>query len=465
MGNALIASCIVVWFPLLLAAAMRDARAPMPPADLPWAVPLVLSATFAFAQLVFNVPREDGTAVLEQGLSASNIMTVVIAMTAALYVVGVVCIRRSVALLPFSADYRPYTLMIALDLLSGAWSVVPTYTLYRCFELIVFYTLAIVVFDRVDIRRRLGLILALYILSWLVVSVPAILGSLAAGIVFSSAKNNTVPIVCSTLLLWSVFEPNAAHRKMGFALGAVGFVIAGSAASTGALICAVIPACLIASPRPGRRIGGFVLGLLIVLVFGFLIVGLSAFPELVDVLSAVLQKPADELRRATGRNEIWPIFISATRDHMFGSGFSAADRFVQLLVPAGSFPDTFVRDQFHFGSSHNMFLSAWAGTGVVGLCFAAAVLGGAMHRAMRLDIGGRRLVLSVVVMLILNGLTTPGIFQDWGPMNFAFVAMLAYTRVGALGAAARATSEAWSARAFRPAEGLGRGVAPLTARR
>ena len=144
--------------------------------------------------------------------------------------------------------------------------------------------------------------------------------------------------------------------------------------------------------------------------------------------------------RATGRSEIWPIFLTATRDHMFGSGFSAADRFVQLLVPAGYFPDSFIRDQFHFGSSHNMFLSAWAGTGVVGLSFAVAVFGNAIRGAMRLDIGGRRLVLSVLVMLILNGLTTPGIFQDWGPMNFAFVAVLAYSRLGALGAPVRAMS-------------------------
>lgn len=412
----------------------------MPAVNWPWVGPLILSSTFTFAQFVFNVQREDGTAVLEQGLSASNIMTIAITIATAFYLLAILCVRRDVALLPFSASYLPFTLMIIYNLLSVMWSVVPVYTLYRCFELIIFYTLALVLFDRADIRQKIGKLLALYILAWLFVSLPRILESLVSGIVFSSAKNNTMPIVCATLMLWAGLEPSATHRRANFTLGAIGFIIAGSAASTGALFWALIPAWLIASPRPGMRVAGFALGLVVLVVFAFLIVGLSVFPELVDVLSVVLQKPSDELMRATGRSEIWPIFLAGTRDHMFGSGFSAADRFVQLLVPAGSFPDSFIRDQFHFGSSHNMFLSAWAGTGVVGLSFAVAVLGNAIRGALRLDIGGRRLVISVLVMLILNGLTTPGIFQDWGPMSFAFVAVLAYSRLALLDAPARAMS-------------------------
>ncbi|MGI4763859.1 MAG: hypothetical protein ACRYGP_02140, partial [Janthinobacterium lividum] len=178
MGNLLIASCIVVWFPPVFLIATTPTRRPTPAMDWPWVGPLILSSTFAFAQFVFNVQREDGTAVLEQGLSASNIMTIAITLATAVYLLGVLCIRREVALLPFSAAYRPYTLMITYGLLSVAWSVVPTYTLYRSFELIVFYLLALILFDRADVRRKLGRILAFYVLAWLFVSIPRILESL-----------------------------------------------------------------------------------------------------------------------------------------------------------------------------------------------------------------------------------------------------------------------------------------------
>ena len=146
----------------------------------------------------------------------------------------------------------------------------------------------------------------------------------------------------------------------------------------------------------------------------------------------MLQKPAVELTNATGRTTFWPTFIAATRDHVFGSGFSAADRFVQLLIPTSELADTLGKDKIFITSSHNMFLSAWAGTGVVGLGFAALVLGGAIRLGLRLERGGRRFVVSVVLMLILNGMTTPGIFQDWTVNTFTFVAILAYGRVGAL---------------------------------
>jgi O-antigen ligase len=188
------------------------------------------------------------------------------------------------------------------------------------------------------------------------------------------------------------------------------------------------PGLMIASRRPGIRLAGILLALLSVLVFLFLMVGLSNFPGLLDLLSAVLQKPRSELANATGRGTFWPTFIAATKDHLLGSGFSAADRFVQLLIPTTALADESGHEAVFITNSHNMFLSAWAGTGIVGLCFALTSLIEPIRFASRADRGTRRLVACLILMLALNGMTTPGLFQDWNVNVLAYVAVLACVR-------------------------------------
>jgi len=432
MFSVLLAVGIAIWFALLCPLAIRHLAVPRPAENVPLLLPLALVAVFAFMPLVFVIPREDGSAVLQEGLTASNIVTLVLTGLTALYLAFRIAHRPTVALLPLAAAYLPFTLMIMFDFTSAIWSIVPAYTVYRAFELAIFTTASILIFDRDDLASSLRGILVAFILIWLAAVAPIIVASLVGGIVFSAAKNNMMPLVCAALMLLVAFAPPARYRKSSFALGFVGFVIAGSAASAGALLAALGPALLIASSRPARRLLGWVAAALVVSGFLTLMVGLSSVPGLVDLLSVVLQKPAVELANATGRTTFWPTFIAATRDHVFGSGFSAADRFVQLLIPTSELADTLGKDKIFITSSHNMFLSAWAGTGVAGLGFAAVVLGGAVRQGLRLELGGRRFVVSAVLMLILNGMTTPGIFQDWTVNTFAFVAVLAYGRIGTL---------------------------------
>ncbi len=430
MFSVLLAVTVVLWFVLLYPFAARRLAVDVPPGNEPPVVPFVLIALFSFTLLVFNVQREDGSAILQDGLSASNIVMVVIAGVSGIYLAARVAMRRSLLLLPFSPTYLPFTLMVLFDGLSACWSIVPTYTAYRATELVIFTLMTIVLFDRDDVAKRFPVILACYIIAWLIAVIPTMAGNLAAGIVFSAAKNNLTPLVCAALMFLVLFKPPSAFRRSLFALGLIGFVVAGSAASTGAMLAALGPACLIASRRPSFRAIGWAAAAFAVLVFVFLIVGLSAAPGLVDVLSGLLQKPAEELENATGRTTFWPAFIAATRDHVIGSGYSAGDRFLQLLIPTSDLADSLGRDKIHISSSHNMFLSAWAGTGVAGLAFAVVVLGNAVARGLHLDRGDRRFVVALVLMLVLNGMTTPGIFQDWGNNTFVFVAMLSYIRIG-----------------------------------
>ena len=432
MFSALLAAAIVVWFALLCPFVLRHLTRVMTALDAPIHGPLLLMIVFSFLPLVFNVPREDGTAVLEEGLSSSNLLTVFLTGVAALYLVFRAAADRRLLFVAFARPYLAITLLLACDAASTLWSIVPAYTLYRTAEVAVFSMTAILIFDRSDIERRLGGLLCLIVLAWLVAVIPDMAASFAQGIVFSAAKNNMMPLVCAALILLAAFQPSTPRRGASAALGCAGFVIAGSAASTGALLAAIGPAMLIASRRPVLQVLGSLLAVASVIAFVVLMLGLSNFPVLLDLASTILQKPAVELSNATGRDTFWPTFIAATRDHVFGSGFSAADRFVQLLIPTGDLAEEIGQTTIHYSSAHNMFLSAWAGTGVMGLGFCALVLGSAVQWGLKLDTGGRRFVVALVLMLILNGMTTPGIFQDWTANNLAFVAVLAYARVGAL---------------------------------
>ncbi|MGA4551005.1 O-antigen ligase family protein [Methylorubrum aminovorans] len=228
-----------------------------------------------------------------------------------------------------------------------------------------------------------------------------------------------------------MFDDRIRHRGAHLALALAGFVIAGSATSTASLI-AVVPGLIAASRHRRLRLLGYTAFTVYLVLFVVLMVGLSAFPGLLEVVSVVLQKPPEELADATGRGTFWPVFIEATKDRFVGAGYAAGDRFIQLLIPTTALAETLARDAVFISSSHNMLLSAWAGTGLIGIGLCAMVLGAALRWGMKLDRAGRRLIATCVFFLILNGMTTPGIFQDWNINVLTFVALLAYARIGAL---------------------------------
>lgn len=431
MLNFLLVVAVAVWFVLLYPLARHRLETRMGPLNGPLAVPFALTTIFALLPLVFNVPRDDGNAVLEQGLTASNLALIVMTGLTGLYLIARIAVDRRVLLVAFSMPYLPFTLMILVNGLSTAWSIVPSYTVYRTVELAIFTLTSILIFDRSDIERRLANLFALFTVAWLVATTPIILDNFAHGVVFSSAKHNLMPYLCAAHAFLVIFDDRIPHRRAHLLLAFVGFVIAGSAASTASLIAAA-PGLMVASRHRRLRLLGYTAFTVYLIVFVVLMVGLSAFPALLDVVSVVLQKPPEELADATGRGTFWPVFIEATKDRFVGAGYAAGDRFIQLLIPTTALAETLARDAVFISSSHNMVLSAWAGTGLIGLGLCAMVLGTALCWGMKLDRPGRRLVATCVFFLILNGMTTPGIFQDWNINVLTFVGLLAYARIGAL---------------------------------
>ncbi|NEU11683.1 O-antigen ligase domain-containing protein [Methylobacterium sp. BTF04] len=427
MLNLLLFIAILTWFAMLYPLARRHLATLVQPVDARTVLPIILVATFAFMPLVFTVSRDDGNAVLEEGLTASNVITLLLTGLTALYLLAQVAMERRVLLLPFAMPYLPFTLMIGMNALSTLWSIVPAYTIYRSIELFVFFFASILIFDRTDIERRLADLLAIFILAWLAATAPIIADSLAHGIVFSAAKNNMMPFVCAMLGFLVIFRPPPRRRWAYFALAFVGFTIAGSAASTGALVAAG-PAMLIASRNASLQRIGVAAAIVAVVIFVGLMLDLAAFPALLDLLATILQKPAIELANGTGRATFWPTFIEATRDHLAGSGFSAGDRFIQLLIPITALAETSGQEGIFYTSSHNMFLSAWAGTGMIGVGFAITVILTTITWGLKLDSSGRRFVVTCMLMLVLNGMTTPGLFQDWNANVLAFAGLLAFIR-------------------------------------
>ncbi|MBE7249530.1 MAG: O-antigen ligase domain-containing protein, partial [Actinomycetospora chiangmaiensis] len=190
MTNILFALALAVWFALLSPVALRGLAVSAPARNDPVLPPLLLVLAFTCLPYLFSVPREDGTAVLDQGLSGSNIATVAITGLTGLYVLARIAADRRVLLLAFSLPYLSFTLALGWDMLSAVWSILPTYTLYRATETATYFLATILIFDRADIMDRLPALLAAILGAWLLAVAPTVLDALSHGIVFSSAKNN-----------------------------------------------------------------------------------------------------------------------------------------------------------------------------------------------------------------------------------------------------------------------------------
>lgn len=445
MYSAWMALAIVVWFGLLVGLLRPRTLAPL--AEAHWMPPALILAGFFFMPYAFLVQRADGTDLLEEGLSSSNVITLGFACLAALWCAWVVAGTPRLVSLLLDRVLFPFWLFMAVACASVAWSIVPSYTIYRALELVVLFSLCVLVLDRRRFEHGFLAAHVVLLLAWLAVRSTQIVDGAARGIFFSSAKDNLMPLLClSVLLMLAVGERPRRGALLIAGLAATCFVLAGSAATVGA-IPLIFTGLLAASPDPVRRLVGYVASAVWMVVFAVLLAGLASFPELMEAVSVALQKPVVELEQATGRGKLWPIFIEATLDRNVGAGFAAGERFIQLLVDEAAVQERLGTTRVFFSSSHNMLISSWVGTGWIGLLTLATCLGLAWREGTRLDAAGRRYVLPILLVLSANGLTTPGIFGEFNLHTVTWVTILCCirahrtaprpTRVPALAAARR----------------------------
>lgn len=412
----------------------------VPVAQAEFWIPALLIATFFHLPASFAVLRKSGTALIEQGLSSSNLLTLGIVAASTVFLLWSFVRYRRLIDLTGDRILFPFLLTIAIAICSTLWAIYPAYTFYRSVELGVMFILVVLVLDRRDYAKAFITLHVLLLGVWLAISAPEIASSLSKGIVFSSAKENLVPLMSLSLLWFVVVFPQATPYRLPVALLAItAFVAAGSAATVATLPLFVL-GWMIAANSHWVRAAGVLLTVGYFAAFIFLLVGLSQFPDLVDIIASALQKPPAELLNATGRNELWPLFIEASQNRSFGAGF-ASERFLQLLVDFAAVQERLGQKEIFFNSAHNMLIGSWLATGWLGLATIAICLSAAFREALRLDIHGRRFIIPVLLALAANGMTVQGIFGEFNVHTVTWAALLVMIRVRL-----RANSAAQSAR-------------------
>ncbi len=425
MLTAFYALVIAIWFAVAYVSLPRRAHIGL--LDSTPTGPGLLLIAFFNLPFLFLVERTDGTAVLEQGLSFSNLLSVGILGLSAIYLARVAWSDSRVLRLPGDRIVFPFSLAIAFAFLTALWSVVPIYTLYRATELMTLFALCLLLLDRGRFGETFIIFYAAFIATWLLGSMSTIASNLESGIIVSSAKNNLTPLMCLSALLYLYLFPEAIRRRNAFALlFAVGFIAGGSAATTAAAPL-VLTGIMAASSRPVVRRVGWLATIAYFALIVFLLGSLSQFPDLMESISHLLQKPIAELEKNTGRSEFWPAYIEAGSGRLFGAGFAAGERFIQLVDADATRRVLGNVDQL-IRSAHNTFIGAWVTMGWVGICLLNLVLGSAVVAASRLDNRSRAFVYGVVFLLVANGMTTPGVLSEFNEHTVTLAAVLAFLR-------------------------------------
>jgi len=367
---------------------------------------------------LFWTPRSDGLAVLNEGLSIGNISEIVWTSIAALYLAYILLSGRFRISWLSRTPYFSIFFLIAVYLLTILWSVTKIYTLYRGCELVVWASLSVYFFTRLESYIHKVMFLALYSITWCLLNVPVFLESLSSGIIFSSIKENIIPVVGFSIVL---FGWATRLRLMFFLIGMSTFVFAGSATS----VACAITVCFIGLAfhrNVGLKLVGY-FGAFLTLTFivVYLLVP-DQFPDVIEFLSYVLQKPSSELLAATGRYAIWQILWEVSQNQYFGTGFGT-DRFVQLLAGLGQVSERFGSD-INLNSAHDAVLSAWIGAGWLGVTALLFVYATGIRYCAKYGGRYRTSTTMILVFIVINSLTVPGLGTYYSPYWLIWIAAL-----------------------------------------
>ena len=397
-----------------------------PPAGIP---PLRLRGYDFFAAFLlagnlvqfylFLTRRSDGLAVLEEGLSIGNISALIWTSAAACYLAYVFLTGRFRISWLFCTPYSSIFLLIAVYFTTTLWSITFSYTLYRGIELIVWISLAVYFFTRLESNIDKVMFLAVYCIIWCLMDIQLLFENLSNGIVFSAIKENILPAVAFSVI---VFGWSTRLRAIFCFIGVLTFIFAGSAASFASAI-AVCFVALVFDRSMGLKLVGYVGALFSFVLFVTFLIVPDQFPDAVELLSYILQKPPTELLAATGRYRIWEIFWTATQNQYFGSGF-CTDRFIQLIAGLGEASVAFESDTINIYSAHNAILAAWVSAGwpgVVALLFANAT---GIHFCAKFGGKYRASTTMTLAFIALNSLTIPGLGGYYSASWLVWIAAL-----------------------------------------
>jgi hypothetical protein len=368
---------------------------------------------------LFLVVRDTPYELVTGELSTSNILqicsTIIVAMYCNLIVMASRTIRSNVLVGPF------FWVMVLLTLycVSTLWSIFPKGTAFGSVELIVYFVVAVFIFSGNRPLINLYWIMFFQILLGALATMEDGIVQLQSGRFFGFLQSNQHALYAAVYLLLHYHLYRS--RILGYIFGFVMFVGFGSSATTSALLSGIAVYLIYGNTTSILYLARIpIITAIVIFNFSFMF-----FPEYfggaIDVLSTMLQKDSEHFYDATGRLNIWPIYINILKDYPLGTGFWSDREF--LYEHLGSFAQ---HQWFLPPNTHNGYLSAYLSAGIPAvLCLSLVYLSTIKHLG-RQPSHIRRIGLSMLMILFINSLTYPGIggyFTLWYYVLAAIIAL------------------------------------------
>lgn len=379
-----------------------------------WAIVIYL----LFWKALFYESRPDVLALMEEGMSTSNIHQAIFVAAAAAWSAFLVATGRVRIGALIAGPSFWVTSLILVFLASTVWSVWPEYTLFRVLEIASFWFISLHLFAVEDWVRQLGWFLLLATLAeWLYglleyqrfsegVILGAIYtnsGSLSAGAFFIVAVQQSITTENMSKWGWSAFA-------------CLSIVIFGSLTTAAASVIALAMLLVLWMMRRADPVAVALAAVLMTL-------GMAAFGGFILTadtagISELFGKDTEQIGTMTGRLPLWSAIWEISKNDPFGSGFGA-DRFVAALIGGRSWTDI----RAWAGHSHNGFISAWLGAGFPGFLLSICMVLSILSATARMVITDRVLVVPLMILMITNNMSFPAFGGQFNPYWMIIMAM------------------------------------------
>jgi O-antigen ligase len=133
-------------------------------------------------------------------------------------------------------------------------------------------------------------------------------------------------------------------------------------------------------------------------------------------IAELFGKDTKHIGTMTGRLPLWSAIWEISKNHPFGSGFGAAERFVTALIGGRYWIG------WTAGHSHNGFISAWLGAGFPGLLLSICLVLSILSATARMAVADRVLVVPLMILMITNNISFPAF---GGQFNLTWMIVMA----------------------------------------
>lgn len=355
----------------------------------------------------------DLSALATQGPSAQNLAQAAVLGFAALWAFHLVArghVRRG------TAQGGPafwISALVGVYLVSTAWSVWPTLTLYRAVELGVFFVL---VLHLCATSRWLDTVRSLL---WLAVATSWLAQlwyldlSAPPDRVIGFAYDNASTLLAAALFLVELHRTLWRPTPRGWALVGVacGSVLAFGSLATSAALAVAGLALLVGWGEVDRR--GREVAMVGVLVAATTVGAVLLSPadqgdDLVAEIAELTGRDVSGIQSLTGRVPLWQAIAEATADEPLGLGYAGGERALALDVVEVE------EVGWRAGHAHNGYLSGWLGAGWPGLALVLAVFASAWRHAGQLPADRRAVFVPLLVLLTVNNVTAAAVGGQLG---------------------------------------------------